>query len=50
MTIRDKKRDLHMIFIDLDKALKVSLGEMWWVLGGKKYYNRYIDVICTIVQ
>ena len=49
---RDRKKDLHMIFIDLEKSYDMVFGEvLWWYLERKEVANRYIDLIkiCMIV-
>ena len=43
---RDKKKDLHMVFIDLEKAYdKVPRDLIWWVLKKKGATKRYIEMI-----
>ena len=43
---REKKRDIHMVFIDLEKAYdRVPWDIIWWVLSKKGATNGYIDVI-----
>ena len=43
---RDKKKDLHMIFIDLKKAYdKVPIDLIWWALEKKGVIKRYIKMI-----
>ena len=43
---RDKKKDLHMIFIDLEKAYdKVPRDLIWWALEKKCITKRYIEMI-----
>ena len=43
---RDKKKDLHMIFIDLEKAYdKVPRDLLWWALEKKGVTKRYIEMI-----
>ncbi|KAL6538155.1 hypothetical protein OROGR_012143 [Orobanche gracilis] len=42
----DKKRDLHMIFIDLEKTYdKVPREILWWALMRKGISKKYIDII-----
>jgi hypothetical protein len=43
---REQKEDLHMIFIDLEKAYdKVTRNVMWWALQKHKVSSKYITVI-----
>ena len=43
---RDKKKDLHMVFIDLEKAYdRVPRDVLWWVLEKKMVSSKYIDII-----
>ncbi|GMP83986.1 hypothetical protein CsSME_00037701 [Camellia sinensis var. sinensis] len=43
---REKKRDIHMVFIDLEKSYdRVSRDIIWWVLAKKGVTKGYIDVI-----
>lgn len=43
---RDKKKDLHMVFIDLEKAYdKVPREVLWWALTRKDISKKYIDII-----
>jgi hypothetical protein len=43
---REQKKDLHMVFIDLEKAYdKVSKNIMWWALQKHKVSTKYITLI-----
>jgi hypothetical protein len=43
---REQKKDLHMIFIDLEKAYdKVPRNVMWWALQKNKVSSKYITLI-----
>ena len=43
---RDKKKDLHMVFIDLEKTYdKVPIDLVWWALEKKCITKRYIEII-----
>jgi hypothetical protein len=43
---REQKKDMHMIFIDLEKAYdKVAMNIMWWALQKHKVSSKYITVI-----
>jgi hypothetical protein len=43
---REQKKDLHMIFIDLEKAYdKVPRNIMWWALQKHKVSSKYIILI-----
>jgi hypothetical protein len=43
---REQKKDLHMIFIDLEKAYdKVTRNVMWWALQKHKVSSKYIIFI-----
>jgi Reverse transcriptase (RNA-dependent DNA polymerase) len=43
---REQKNDLHMIFIDLEKAYdKISRNIMWWALKRKLIPTKYVTLI-----
>jgi hypothetical protein len=43
---REQKKDLHMIFIDMEKAYdKVHRNVMWWALQKHKISTKYIALI-----
>jgi Reverse transcriptase (RNA-dependent DNA polymerase) len=43
---REQKNDLHMIFIDLDKAYdKIPRNIMWWMLKRKLVPTKYVTLI-----
>jgi hypothetical protein len=43
---REQKKDMHMIFIDLEKAYdKVLRNVMWWALQKHKVSSKYITLI-----
>jgi hypothetical protein len=43
---REQKKDLHMVFIDLEKAYnKVFRNIMWWALQKHKVLIKYITLI-----
>jgi hypothetical protein len=42
----DQKKDMYMIFIDLEKAYdKVPRNVMWWILKTHKVSSKYITLI-----
>jgi hypothetical protein len=46
---REQKKDLHMIFIDLEKAYdEVPRNVMWWALQKHKVSSKYITLIKNI--
>ena len=43
---REQKKDLHMVFIDLEKAYdKIPRNVMWWALEKHKVPTKYITLI-----
>ena len=43
---REQKKDLHIVFIDLEKAYdQVPRNVMWWVLEKHKVPTKYITLI-----
>ncbi|MES8240489.1 hypothetical protein U6Z18_12215, partial [Cutibacterium acnes] len=43
---REKKKDLHMVFIDLEKTYdRIPREIIWWVLDKKGVPSRYIDIV-----
>jgi Reverse transcriptase (RNA-dependent DNA polymerase) len=43
---REQKKDLHMIFIDLEKAYdKIPRNIMWWTLKRKLVPTKYVTLI-----
>jgi hypothetical protein len=43
---REQKKDLHMIFIDLEKAYdKIPRNIMWWALKRKLVPTKYVNLI-----
>ena len=43
---REQKRDLHMVFINLEKAYdKIPWNVMWWALEKPKVPAKYIALI-----
>ena len=45
---RKKKKDLHMVFINLKKAYdRVPREIIWWVLKKKEVTKRYIELLKT---
>jgi hypothetical protein len=42
----EQKKELHMVFIDLEKAYeKVPMNIMWWALQKHKVSTKYITLI-----
>jgi hypothetical protein len=41
---RKQKKDLHMVFIDLEKAYdKRPMNIMWWALDKHKVSTKYVE-------
>ena len=42
---REKKKNLHMVFIDLEKAYdKIPRNVMWWALDKNKVPTKYVEL------
>jgi hypothetical protein len=45
----EQKKDLHMVFIDLEKAYdRISRNVMWWTLDKHKVPTKYVTLIKDI--
>jgi hypothetical protein len=43
---REQKKDIHMVFIDLEKAYnKLSRNVKWWALEKHKVPTKYVGLI-----
>ena len=43
---REQKKDLHLVFIDLEKAYdKIPINVMWWSLDNHKVSSKYMTLI-----
>ena len=43
---REQRKDLHMVFIDLEKAYdKIPRNIMWWSLDKRKVPSKYVTLI-----
>jgi hypothetical protein len=43
---REQKKDLHMVFVDMDKSYdKLPRNIMWWALQKHKVSTKYITLI-----
>ena len=43
---KEKRKDLHMVFIDLEKAYdKIPRNIMWWALDKHKVPTKYVGLI-----
>jgi hypothetical protein len=46
---RERKKDLHIIFIDLEKAYdKIPRNIMWWALDKHKVLIKYVGLVKDI--
>jgi PIN domain nuclease of toxin-antitoxin system len=46
---KEQKKELHMVFIDLQKAYdKVTRNVMWWALQKHKVSTKYISLIMDV--
>ena len=46
---REQKKDLHMVFIDLEKAYdRIPRNVMWWALDKHKVPTKYVPLIKDI--
>jgi hypothetical protein len=46
---KEEKKDLHMVFIDLEKAYdKIPTNLMWWALDMHKVPTKYVTLIKDI--
>jgi serine protease inhibitor len=46
---REQKKDMHMVFIDLEKTYdKVPSNIMWWAMQKYKVSTKYINLIKDI--
>ena len=46
---REQKKDLHMVFIDLEKPYdKIPRNVMWWALDKHKFPSKYVALIKDI--
>jgi len=46
---REQKKDLHLVFIDLEKAYdKIPRNVMWWALEKHKVPTKYVALIKDI--
>ena len=42
---REQKKDLHLVFIDLEKAYdKITRNVMWWSLNKHKVPSKYVTL------
>ena len=43
---REKQRDLHMVFVDLEKAYDKVLGDLiWWAMRKRSVPDGYVKVV-----